>query len=517
MKKMVVGGWLLAVGVAMAAGMAGAAGTETIDSLSKTGTRELKNGITYIFTENINVTMNATFSALKVADGATVTLVIPQGKTVTLKGGAASGKTGAGAGIELPEDATLYILGGGTLNAIGGKAANGDKGLNGGQPSAQDASGQNLVSGSGGGGGNGGGGAGAGIGGRGGTGGNGGEGVSGRSSSWDDSLDEDHHYGAGNIGNEGSPGGAGGNGGRVVVAESAHVTATGGAGGGVGTRGGIPGTGNRVRAVKHSGWHYVTFCGGGGGAGSGGGAACDVGGGGGGGGGGGSGGSGAIRYKWYAKNIYNLDGYGRGGGSPEMGGEGQTATGDTYEYDDAVQTWTAKKEEAYDDDDKDSPPGGGGVAGGRGAQGGTKEVEKLVASATVNGKSVLTGAGDNWVYVPESNTVMLLGGGQFAVSGDVKVEHETTLYPVLLTGLPCNKTLPVSGLGGSFELTTNDRGEAENFWLPSGWQEFTVGEGHAGYNVSSDTESIRVTYEVEITLDEHISSVVYKVGAGASE
>ena len=39
--------------------------------------------------------------------------------------------TGAGAGIELASGNTLYIIGGGTVNATGGNAANGGNGGNG--------------------------------------------------------------------------------------------------------------------------------------------------------------------------------------------------------------------------------------------------------------------------------------------------------------------------------------------------------------------------------------------------
>ena len=241
----------------------------TAANIGKYRTLESRN--TYRFTEDVTYNASKTESALMVADGATAVIVVPDGVTVTLKGGNANGKTGAGAGIEVPENAKLYIFGEGTLNAFGGNAASGSAGGAGGAPSISTSG--ELNSGAGGAGGAGGGGAGAGIGGKGGAGGAGGAAVSGRSSIWHDSLDEDHNYGAGNSGSRGSSGSAGNNGGTVFVAVGAHVTATAGSVGGVGTRGGIPGTGNKVRAASNSNWDHATFCGGGGGGGGGGGAA----------------------------------------------------------------------------------------------------------------------------------------------------------------------------------------------------------------------------------------------------
>ena len=42
-------------------------------------------------------------------------LYVPEGKTVTCTGANASGLTGGGAGIELTEGNTLYLIGGGTV------------------------------------------------------------------------------------------------------------------------------------------------------------------------------------------------------------------------------------------------------------------------------------------------------------------------------------------------------------------------------------------------------------------
>ena len=53
----------------------------------------------------------------------TVYLYVPQGVTLTCIGANANGQTGAGAGIELAAGNTLYLFGGGTVNAMGGNGA----------------------------------------------------------------------------------------------------------------------------------------------------------------------------------------------------------------------------------------------------------------------------------------------------------------------------------------------------------------------------------------------------------
>ena len=65
----------------------------------------------------------------------TVYLYIPSGKTITCTGHNASGATGGGAGIELTEGNTLYLIGSGSLVATGGNAANGGNGAGGGDAS----------------------------------------------------------------------------------------------------------------------------------------------------------------------------------------------------------------------------------------------------------------------------------------------------------------------------------------------------------------------------------------------
>ena len=59
----------------------------------------------------------------------TVYLYVPQGVTVTCTGADASGRTGAGAGIELPWGNALYLIGQGSVSATGGN--DGELGING--------------------------------------------------------------------------------------------------------------------------------------------------------------------------------------------------------------------------------------------------------------------------------------------------------------------------------------------------------------------------------------------------
>jgi len=129
----------------------------------------------YYATGNLNFTnSNAGGSGLTIQG--TVYLYVPEGMTLTCTGADASGLTGGGAGIELTLGNSLYLIGGGTLNANGGNAANGGNGGKGFDAEVNTSTDQYILGGSGGTGGNGGGGAGAGIGTRGGNGGSGGSG-----------------------------------------------------------------------------------------------------------------------------------------------------------------------------------------------------------------------------------------------------------------------------------------------------------------------------------------------------
>ena len=261
----------------------------------------------YYVSDDVIFSNGATGSGLTIKDYSTVYLYIPQGVTLTARGGNASGKTGAGAGIELPEHSTLYLMGKGTVKAYGGNAANGETGGTGGNATGENGSWTHT--GAGGSGGNGGGGAGAGIGTRGGAGGSGGSGGAGYK--YDDGKQDDPEDGTnGSAGEAGSTADAMGN--LYVVTSSVHLNAT---GGNAGTSGGSGG--QRGRGYAYDGYSYnVTVAGGGGGGGGGfGGAAFPIGTGGCGGGGGGGGAGGAQDYRPNSRGgVYDVTAPGGSGG-----------------------------------------------------------------------------------------------------------------------------------------------------------------------------------------------------------
>ena len=118
------------------------AGAETSEELTAENTasvKTLKDGMTYFITQDL--TINASKSnknGLVVDNGATVTLVIPYGTTLTVYGKNGSGTTGGGAAILLPNGATLKIVGEGKLVAVGGNAGNGSSGGSGSKSIAND-------------------------------------------------------------------------------------------------------------------------------------------------------------------------------------------------------------------------------------------------------------------------------------------------------------------------------------------------------------------------------------------
>ena len=238
----------------------------------------------------------------------TVYLYIPTGMTITCTGANADGRIGGGAGVELTAGNTLYLLGGGTLNATGGNGANGTNGADG--VDASGIYGMDTRPGSGGNGGTGGGGAGAGIGTGGGTG--GGHGYRGVN----DNIYQNHpSYNTGNRRHNGVDGNPAENGSTadamgtlyVYQATGTTVNATGGNAGSPGSGGGR-GHGR----IDDDDVNYSVSGGGGGGAGGFGGAACNIGTGGPGGGGGGGGAAGAVDYKY--SGFYDVTSYGGKGG-----------------------------------------------------------------------------------------------------------------------------------------------------------------------------------------------------------
>ncbi len=295
-------------------------GNEWNSLLSGSSSGQTLSSGRYYVNKDVTYSNSSGGSGLTIAENATVYIYISEGVTLTANGGNASGKTGAGAGIELPASSTLYLMGKGNVKATGGRAANGETGGTG-----DDATGGNgswTHTGAGGRGGNGGGGAGAGIGTRGGAGGSGGSGGAGYR--YDNGAEDDAENGtSGSAGQAGSTANAMGN---LVVSSSVHLNAT---GGNAGTSGGSGG--QRGRGYAYDGYSYnVTVAGGGGGGGGGfGGAASPIGTGGCGGGGGGGGAGGAQDYRSNSKGgVYDVTAPGGSGGK---NADGQTSGGDGTE------------------------------------------------------------------------------------------------------------------------------------------------------------------------------------------
>ena len=89
----------------------------------------MTDGNTYVIQSSVSFSnISAGGSGMSVEDGATVVLYVPADITLTVIGANGSGRIGGGAGIHVPETATLVITGEGTVNAFGGNAGNGGKG-----------------------------------------------------------------------------------------------------------------------------------------------------------------------------------------------------------------------------------------------------------------------------------------------------------------------------------------------------------------------------------------------------
>ena len=333
---------------------------------------ELKDANYYV-TEDLTFTNTISGpgqgSGMYVQKGKTVTLYIPAGVTLTVKGADGEGTTGGGAGILVPSGTTLNIFGEGTIVATGGKAANGGNGGNG---TAASFVSPNYYAGLGGAGGNGGGGAGAGIGTAGGNGGNGAAQLAEEDASrpkanteeWNGEL-------SGLIGTNGTDGATAAAVGTVNIASSIDKTqiagGTKGVGGAAGLRGGYICYGDGdVYSFSADGDSQINLPefetvakavagGGGGGGGAGGGSAQAIGTGGAGGGGGASGacGSGCAKNGWVNDNWGSV---GAGGGQGGYGPESNNGTaGGTF--------WFQGDENPFDDDENHKPGGAGGAAG----------------------------------------------------------------------------------------------------------------------------------------------------------
>ena len=360
----------------------------------------------YYLTESLDFTNDRTDndgdgnSGLKIQG--TVYLYIPYGLHLTCRGANADGRTGAGAGIELSEGNTLYIIGGGegaSVTAIGGNAANGRNGGDGGNATGNYSS-EKVYPGKGGDGGNGGGGAGAGIGSRGGTGGTGGEGGN---------LGEIAYKKEANAaeGKVGTAGGTAAGMGKLYVDQTLGITVN-ATSGSKGTANGKGGAGGSHFILDFASNQSVAGGAGGGGGGYGG-AGCDTGiGTGGPGGGAGNGGtSGATRWK-------NNPGYYRVGASG--GGTGQDADGNWHEDDKGTSTLMSGTQYFNNDSFEDKGEDGGtgapavlahGGSCGNAASNGTVNAGKLEYTITYNfvKPAIKT---ETVKYSPSSGTTVIL-------------------------------------------------------------------------------------------------------------
>ncbi len=292
-------------------------------------------------------------SGLTINPDATVYIYLPKDVTLTAQGGDALYYQGAGAGIELPENSTLILLGEGRVIAAGGNAANGGNGDNGGAGGWSESSG--VSAGSGGRGGDGGGGAGAGIGTRGGDGGAGGSGgIVNYANDW-----ENHDGIKGEGGGKGNTAGAMGK----LFYETTYGLQVSATGGKAATNGGRAGSTGK-NALRAGGNNYSMGGGGGGGGGGFGGSAKNFGSGGAGGGGGGGGSSGTTR--WSAYGYFRSGSRGGGGGkNAEGNGRGGSASNNemsgTKTADNKNTTLSDRNWEKGNDTRKDG--GGGGDRG----------------------------------------------------------------------------------------------------------------------------------------------------------
>jgi len=370
----------------------------------------------YRLTRSLNFT-NTTAGGSGLTILGTVYLYLPAGVNITCVGANANGTTGAGAGIELTEGNTLYIIGGGngaTVTATGGKAANGGNGGNGDDIYTNDNN--TFLPGSGGNGGNGGGGAGAGIGSRGGNGGAGGTGGPRNGSAGEETTQ------IGVDGNPGSDGSSAENMGQLFVDQTygITVTATGGATDAQVATGGARGkTGS-----QHPGSNvYLGSGGGGGGAGGFGGAAANIGTGGPGGGGGGGGAAGNVAWVVYSGTS---NGYYHAGAKGGTGGKNADNTdspdGASVEltnpkYADIQGRGLRDSADDYDDDDGWESGNGmhdggsGGVTGSASANGTTNAGEKTYTITLQPTKTKVNGSDLSSVtktYTPSTLTTFIL-------------------------------------------------------------------------------------------------------------
>ncbi len=116
---------VLAVALSLLVPAVARAGLATSDTIGSGDVgKTLKNNTVYVVPHSVTLTRTTPYTALYVEPGATTVLYIPNGVTLTVNGGDASGTEGAGAGIRVDSGSTLVVTGEGTLNVSGGNAAN---------------------------------------------------------------------------------------------------------------------------------------------------------------------------------------------------------------------------------------------------------------------------------------------------------------------------------------------------------------------------------------------------------
>ena len=368
-----------------------------------------------------------------------VYLYVPEGVTVTCTGANADGTTGAGAGIELAMDQTLFLLGKGTVKATGGNAANGGNGENG-----KDASDSSDEVGGGGTGGNGGGGAGAGIGTRGGAGGDGG------------SAPESEIYttwvGNGVAGSAGSAGLTADAMGNLYASNGFTLNVTGGSKGSAGS------AGSAGKSYLSGG--YSLPGGGGGGAGGFGGAAMGIGSGGPGGGGGGGGAKGS--HTWATWGFFQV--YANGGGGGQNADGSFAADGGTagVSKDNVANglcatnneaDWFEKKPERTGGDVTTTINGGSGGAAGTASTSGSAITVEVKWPTQGNGTEeapFIIGSTDDW-----NNFASCVSSGVNFSGIYVKLNEDISVMTVAGTHTSDSDNKPFSGtfLGGGHTLT----------------------------------------------------------------
>lgn len=369
-------------------------------------------------------------SGLKVADGQTLTIHIPEGSTLRVYGGNASSTIGAGAGIEVKSGSTLKIVGKGTLYVKGGNAAAGGSGARGDDANYVD-DGSSYIP-DGGYGGYGGGGAGAGIGTKGGNGGaitgwtlgfKGGRTVS------TDSFFKSYY--SGSKGANGNPGASADACGNIYIDANmvSNVTAVGGSQSSSAGSGGAAGSSDGES--DDSDIRGIAGGSGGGGGGSGK-AGASIGTGGGGGGGGGAGGG--VGYAW---SCYYVGAGGGGGGAGAVGGSGGAWAADSQLPDhDCGKYLSGKLQSSWSGSVGGSNSNGSGSNSG--GAGGTGCSVKIRSSKSTSASWVTPTAGTGGTGGSAGKNCTELNAVMISVEGSVIAE----CYANVKSALPATMEIP---------------------------------------------------------------------------